>query len=325
MAGGVSDGQAVSAGVTNPAFLIKNADDSTTFNIALASAAGGDGSTVSRLQRFCNAVASYTGVAVGAVFNVNPAWTSSVVGSATDSLFTRLNLITALFNGTIGTGHSHDGTDGHGPVIQPAGGGTGQITIQAAIDALAAAGGVPAAGMVLTFNGTHWLPSAASGGGGGSLNWVEAADSPVPGVSSNILSYAFQAASSPTQKLYALVKVPSSYVAGNPIKLKLDFYSSGSSGNVLIQSIATLIRQALDTISSTTNQRTSTNAATTISGGTVNVPLLASLDLTDSTGNINSVAVSAGDYILVQLTRNASDTATADANVPVYGAEVTFT
>jgi hypothetical protein len=172
---------------------------------------------------------------------------------------------------------------------------------------------------VLVSDGTNW--TRASGGGGGSLQWVEAALSPSPVVANNIQVYNFQAAD--TQYLYALVKVPQSYTAGSPISLLLNFYSFDTTGNVLMQSVATLIRPTVDLISSTTNQRTSTNAAVALSGSTTNKPQNLSLDLTSSTGQINSVSVAAGDLILVQLTRG-TDTSLELVSVPVYGAEITL-
>jgi hypothetical protein len=171
----------------------------------------------------------------------------------------------------------------------------------------------------LVSDGTNWTSSG--GGGGGSLQWVEAALSPSPVVANNIQVYNFQAAD--TQYLYALIKVSQSYAPGNPIKLRMTFYSPDSSGTALVSSLATLIRPGTDAITSTTNQRTSTNAAVTLSGGTVNIPQNLILDLTSSTGQINAVSVSAGDLILVRLTRG-TDTATSDISVPVYGADTTL-
>lgn len=160
------------------------------------------------------------------------------------------------------------------------------------------------------------------GGGGSSLQWVEDTDAPTVSVEHHNQIYSFEAGLG--QDLYALVKVPENYVAGNQVFLRSQFYSGDSSGNVLMQTIATLIRAGTDQISSTTNQRTSTNSAVTLSAGTVDEPQNVDFDLSSSTGEINSVAISGGDLIIVQLTRG-TDTATGDAKVPVWGSEVTFT
>ena len=64
-----------------------------------------------------------------------------------------------------------------------------------------------------------------------------------------------------------------------------------------MQSLSTLVRSGVDAISTTTNQRTSTNAAV---ANIVDTPQIATLDITDSSGQINSVAVSANDLIKVR-------------------------
>lgn len=172
--------------------------------------------------------------------------------------------------------------------------------------------------------GNYMFQSSASssgGGGGGSLRWVEAALAPVAEIESNFLVYFYEAAI--TQYLYAAIKVPQSY-SGSQIKLFMPFYSPDTSNDVLLQTVSTLIRTGLDAISSTTNQRTSTNSAVTLSAGTQNEPQMVTFDLTSSSGQINSVNVSAGDTILVQLTRG-TDTATSEARAMVFCSEVTFT
>lgn len=164
---------------------------------------------------------------------------------------------------------------------------------------------------------------SAEGAGGGSLQWIEAALSPLPSIENNIQVYEFQ--DDDTQYLYACVKVPASLTSPQQVKLKLNFYSSATSGTILIKTLSTLIRVGVDAISSTTNQYASTNAAVTLSGGTANIPQSVILDLTNASGEINSVAYSANDYILIRLTRDTtSDTSTGSAKIPVYGAEVTF-
>lgn len=163
--------------------------------------------------------------------------------------------------------------------------------------------------------------SGSGSGGGSSLIWIEGASAATPIFENNMRVYEFGAALS--QSLYASVRVPSTYLAGQQINLRITFYSPDSSGNALVQSVATLIRTGTDAASSTTNQRTSTNAAVSLGAGTVNKPQSVVLDLTSTAGQINSVNVSAGDLILIQLTRG-TDTATSDLKLPVTAAEVTF-
>lgn len=171
------------------------------------------------------------------------------------------------------------------------------------------------------YNGASWSGLGSGGGGGGALVWVEDSLSPVPDIASGMQVYRYEAGL--TQSLFTVIRVPASYSSGSPINLRLTFHSASTSGNALIQSVATLIRPGTDAISSTTNQRTSTNAAVTLSGATANIPQAVTLDLSSASGQINAVNVSAGDLIRVEL-RRGTDTATGDVVVPVYAAEVTF-
>lgn len=163
--------------------------------------------------------------------------------------------------------------------------------------------------------------SQPAGGGGGSLEWVEDVNAPTPIVEFSNRVYQYQ--SGLGQGVYALIRVPTSYTVGNPIKLKFGVYSPDSSGTALMQTLATLIRSGTDAMSSTTNQRTSTNTAISLAVGTVNIPQAVVADLTDGSGRINLVAVNPGDFINVELFRG-TDTGASDLKVPVYGAEVTF-
>jgi len=150
--------------------------------------------------------------------------------------------------------------------------------------------------------------------------WQENANSPLAVSEFGIRSYSWQ--SGKAQSLTAAVHVPSNYTAGNQVFLRIKFFSSGfSSGNDLMQTVATLIRSGTDAMSSTTNQRTSTNSAVTPAGS--NIPYQVAFDLTDSTGKINGVSLSAGDTILVTLSRG-TDTDAADIHGLVLSSEARF-
>lgn len=171
-------------------------------------------------------------------------------------------------------------------------------------------------------NGTQIVDLGGGGGGAGiPVIWMpdEAALSPAEMVENNQKIWLFSAGE--TQKIYAALPVPSSYSAGLPISLLIKAYSPSTANSFLLQAVSTLIRKDTDAVSSTTNQRTTTNAAQ--ANGTANVLRQITLDITSTTGTINSVAVSAGDLILLQLSR-AADSDTDDVRFLPLGSEATF-
>ncbi len=163
---------------------------------------------------------------------------------------------------------------------------------------------------------------SGGGGGGSSMRWAEPANSAQWAFENNFEVYLFGAGLA--QELYTAIRVPSSYTAGNPIKLLVEWYSADTSGNVLLRAQSTLVRAGTDAITSTTNQRTATNAAVTLGAGTVNEPQKIILDITNTDGTVNSVAVAAGDLLNVRMYRD-TDTATGDILFVLLSAEATFT
>lgn len=167
------------------------------------------------------------------------------------------------------------------------------------------------------------MAAAGGGGGGGSLQWSEVGGAPAPTPAPDIFDEMYSYKRGEGQGLFTLFKVPSAYVPGSPINLRLDMESPDSSGTVLIQTTATLIRKGVDQRSTSTNQHTSTNAAVTLVAGTVSIPQEVICDLTDATGKINSVAVNPGDLLRIGLSR-AADTGLSDVLVNPFAAEITI-
>jgi len=156
------------------------------------------------------------------------------------------------------------------------------------------------------------------GGGGSSLQWSDGLLAPIQTYDAvNNRVYLF--GSGLGQTLVVAIKVPNTYGGGQQIKIIIPFYSPDVTGTALVQSVSTLIKNGVDAITSVTNQRTSTNAAVTLT--TANVPSAVTLDLTSTTGQINGVSVAANDIILVTLQRG-TDTATSDLRVLTQGSEL---
>lgn len=169
--------------------------------------------------------------------------------------------------------------------------------------------------------GVETAVGSGGGGGGSSVKWIEDVNPPVAVFEYNAQSYVF--ADGLSQSLFAQVRVPSSFVAGTQINLLGLFYASGTASTILFRTEATLIRRLNEAISSVANVYTSTAAAVTLAT-TANRLNPFTCDLTDASGLINSVTATAGDVLLVKLTR-ATGTSTLDAIVPIDSSEVTFT
>ena len=92
------------------------------------------------------------------------------------------------------------------------------------------------------------------------------------------------------------------YSAGDQIKLTVRGYCS-STGNVVFESIASLYETGSDWTAAPTNQRT--NSQTVAMPGTANFGFISEvLEITDGSGEINSVALAAQDMLTVNLKRN---------------------
>lgn len=168
---------------------------------------------------------------------------------------------------------------------------------------------------------TTLLGSSSGAGGGITIKWLETGgNSPTNDVYSTSDVYLFD--NGLAQELYTSFKVPTSYTAGLPIKLKLVYSSADTSGTILFTTVATLLGKDATAFTSTTNQRTSTNSAATLSG-TANRINEVICDLTNTDGTINSVAVAPGDVIKVKLTRG-TDTATSQVRLHKNSYEVTL-
>ncbi len=170
------------------------------------------------------------------------------------------------------------------------------------------------------YNGAVW-GSLGGGGGGAGFQWRSISGSaPIDAEEYGEVVKLF--GQTYAQELYTTIKVPQSYSPGSPISMYVATYSPSAANTQLFTGQATLIRNGTDAFDSTTNQRTTTNSALT---NTVAKQLRHHiLDVTSSIGQINGVAVAAGDVIKVRLYRDASDTDTADVRMIPDSTDVKF-
>lgn len=110
---GVLDGQAVSAAVTNPAFLDANADDVALGKIGFQNTDGVSGSFITNIQRAVNNLWSTTGAT-----ETTPGTTYSAPASTISDGQTHQAALTALANKFHpSTGHKHTGGSGDAPPV----------------------------------------------------------------------------------------------------------------------------------------------------------------------------------------------------------------
>lgn len=114
---GVVDGQGVNAAVTNPAFIFKNADDSTTKKLGLLNDEPESGAHVVNLQRAVNKSFEVGGIASESDDAANTYATEHRVAEGQNRK-EAIEALDAAFDPTEeGSGHTHDGTEGQGPPL----------------------------------------------------------------------------------------------------------------------------------------------------------------------------------------------------------------
>jgi hypothetical protein len=111
--GGVVDGQAVSAGVTDPAFIFKNADDIMPNQLGMSHALSG--TTLISAQKAINTALDTTGATEGVPGTTYGAPANTILDG--DNHQTALTKLANKFSGTPSPGHTHDGINGNGPNI----------------------------------------------------------------------------------------------------------------------------------------------------------------------------------------------------------------
>jgi hypothetical protein len=158
------------------------------------------------------------------------------------------------------------------------------------------------------------------GGGGGGMSILWRNDSELAAIEETIYGiFCYGFSPGETQKVESVLKVPDSYTAGGQIRAKGKVFAKASGGNILLQTTATLVRNGVDILSSTTNQRVSTNSAQAIATGYLEY--IVEFDLTSTIGEINSVAVGANDSIKIAISRS-TDTSTEIAYIAPSSIEI---
>lgn len=167
-----------------------------------------------------------------------------------------------------------------------------------------------AEGTVITAPSDMTVPAAASAI---PMRFVGAlAGSPVEEIDTVTAAYVQLFSDGGTEKAIAFVKVPQGYLVGTQLILLAAMYSRSTSNTIKLAANTYLLQPDSDAMSSTTHVHASTNSALT-NATTANRYRVASIDITNGSGQVNGQTVEAGDTLRVELTRDsATDTDTAE-------------
>lgn len=157
------------------------------------------------------------------------------------------------------------------------------------------------------YDGSTWAEVGSGGGGGGTtLRWYQPDSLPaLKQVLSNGMEV-FTFSNTDDQIIFCKFTVPESYAPGSQIFLKNGkAFSSVTSGNFLFAATSYIFKANISGASTPTGHA-STNVQQAIDGTTNEIVTIDNIDITEADGEINSVAVAAGDTILVKLIRSAS-------------------
>lgn len=152
------------------------------------------------------------------------------------------------------------------------------------------------------YNGTAWAGIGAGGGIGAFLDFYAApGGGPLEEEDGNGLKF-FEFQDGEAEILWGFLKVPETYLAGDQLFLAVNVESLEAGGNELkLQAQTYLVRSGTDSIASVANSNTNEQAYSP--GSVVSQELV--LELTNASGQINSVAVSPGDILKIALSKPA--------------------
>jgi hypothetical protein len=157
------------------------------------------------------------------------------------------------------------------------------------------------------------------GGGGGSLSW-ESLEGQAPEAAQEFNAKILKFDPSATQYITTYVRVPIVYY-GAQIKLYIAHYSPDATGSQLIK-CKTYLKKLGSQASNETNFYVSTNSQ--IVPTSAYQILNSEIDLTDTNGKINNIAVAPYDLLRIELYADSSSTTTDDIRVIPTSTDIKF-
>ena len=168
-------------------------------------------------------------------------------------------------------------------------------------------------------NGTATVINVGGGLGVAPITGVKwspvAGLSPIDANPNNFLVWLFSQGQA--QSLTAAIRVPNSYTASNQINLRFGVSVALAAASTFfkMQTTAYLIRRNSDAVTSVANSYVSTAGDQAISSSVANQYIQYICDLTNASGQINSISVQPNDMLIVNLSRVATSGTDAAADL----------
>lgn len=153
------------------------------------------------------------------------------------------------------------------------------------------------------------------------VKWTLASAAPLEGILfDSIAVFVFDP--SLGQTIWGLIKIPDNYVTGSQLQLTVPFISADTVGTI---GYSAQVYYAATNIDAATPTQTFT-ATKVLGAGTVNVPQVTTVNLTDASGQVNGTPIVAGKFLRVALSRVDTVASSQDMNIPSDPAhsEVTY-
>jgi len=115
------------------------------------------------------------------------------------------------------------------------------------------------------------------------------------------------------QSIYFNFKIPEGYVAGSKLVLAggVFYCETATSGNVLFKAETALLKKGSHVFGTFSDIHNSTNSEVTVSSTLGEQTLIGNIDLTDNSGQINSIDVEEGDVLRIRVYRDITNETTS--------------
>jgi hypothetical protein len=173
---------------------------------------------------------------------------------------------------------------------------------------------------------SQWVPLGSGGGGGSSLQWNQKpGGGPIEDIDAQgDRVFLFEPGLGTGQKLRAAIKVPTSYIPGSQVSVRFTVYSPASSNNWQFTADTYLVPKNTGDV--TLGDNLYTDDSGDFTNSSANKAREVVIPLSDSSGEINSIAIAGGDLLQIELYRGTPGGTDDTNDIRMYpgSAEILF-